>query len=173
MFAPDMTNVIFVKQSAGRRSICGILNTKEENMSVVRTEIILINDGDATLARRGRIKEDEIRQMTVPAVVDTGAWTMVINEEICEKLGLDDKGHGEATFADGEEGTYKMAGPLEIRWKNRRFTCDALVLPNAKDILLGAIPLEGMDLTVNPKAEAEGFGRELVGVHGDIVMHRV
>jgi len=135
-------------------------------MSVVRTEITLINDGDASLARRGRIKEDEIRQMTVPAIVDTGAWTMVINEEIREKLGLDDKGYGEATFANGEEGIYKMAGPLEIRWKNRRFTCDALVLPDAKDILLGAIPLEGMDLTINPL-------RELVGVHGDIVMHRV
>jgi len=59
-----------------------------------------------------------------------------------------------------------MAGPLEIRWKNRRFTCDALVLPDAPDILLGAIPLEGMDLTINPK-------RELVGVHGDKEMHRV
>jgi len=59
------------------------------------------------------------------------------------------------------------------RWKNRRFTCDALVLPDAPDILLGAFPLEAMDLTINPQAEAEGFSRELVGVHGDIVMHRV
>ena len=49
---------------------------------------------------------------------------------------------------------------------NRRFTCDALVLPDAPDILLGAFPLEAMDLTINPQ-------RELVGVHGDIVMHRV
>ena len=59
-----------------------------------------------------------------------------------------------------------MAGPLEIWWKNRRFTCDALLLPDAPDILLGAFPLEAMDLTINPL-------RELVGVHGDIVMHRV
>jgi hypothetical protein len=40
------------------------------------------------------------------------------------------------------------------------------VLPDATDILLGAIPLEGMDLTINPK-------RELVGVHGDKELHRV
>ena len=59
-----------------------------------------------------------------------------------------------------------MAGPLEIWWENRRFNCDALVIPDAPDILLGAIPLEGMDLTINPL-------RGLVGVHGDIVMHRV
>jgi hypothetical protein len=59
-----------------------------------------------------------------------------------------------------------MAGPLEIWWKNRCFTCDVLVLPTAPDILLGAFVLEAMDLTINPL-------RELVGVHGDIVLHRV
>ena len=135
-------------------------------MSVVYTEITLKNVIDAAFAERGIMKEDEVRQMTVQAVVDTGAWTLVISEEIREKLGLRDNGTGEATLADGKKGEFPMAGPLEIRWKNRRFTCDALVLPDAPDILLGAWVLEGMDLTVNPK-------RELVGVHGDIVMHRV
>jgi len=76
------------------------------------------------------------------------------------------RGCGSATLADGKEEEAPMAGPVEVWWKNRRFTGDALVLTNAKDILLGAIPLEEMDLTVNPK-------RELVGVHGDKVMHRV
>jgi len=135
-------------------------------MSVVYTEITLKNVIDAAFAEKGYIKEDEVRQMTVQAIVDTGAWTLVINEETREKLGLRDNGTGEATLADGKKGEFPMAGPLEIRWKNRRFTCDALVLPDAPDVLLGAIPLEGMDLTVNPK-------RELVGVHGDKEMHRV
>jgi clan AA aspartic protease len=135
-------------------------------MSVVYTELTLKNEIDAAFAEKGYIKEDEVRQMTVQAIVDTGAWTMVINNETREKLGLRDKGFGEATLADGKKGEFPMAGPLEIRWKNRRFTCDALVLPDAPDILLGAIPLEGMDLTINPK-------RELVGVHGDKEMHRV
>jgi len=135
-------------------------------MSVVYTEITLKNVADTICAERGIMKEDEIRQMTVQAIVDTGAWTLVINNETREKLGLRDNGTGEANLADGKKGEFPMAGPLEIRWKNRRFTCDALVLPDAPDILLGAIPLEGMDLTINPK-------RELVGVHGDKEMHRV
>ena len=135
-------------------------------MSVVYTEITLKNEGDAICAKRGIMKENEVRQMTVQAVVDTGAWTLVINEETREKLGLDDKGLGEANLADGKKGEFPMAGPLEIRWKNRRFTCDALVLPDAHGILPGAIPLEGTRLTVNPK-------RELVGVHGDKELHRV
>jgi len=135
-------------------------------MSVVYTEITLKNEGDIILSKRGIMKETEIRQMTVRAIVDTGAWTMVINEDTRDKLGLDDNGFGEATLADGQKTEYPLAGPLEVWWKNRRMVCDALVIPDAPDVLLGALVLEGMDLTVNPK-------RELVGVHGDIVMHRV
>jgi clan AA aspartic protease len=85
--------------------------------------------------------------MTVQAIIDTGARTLVINKDTCEKLGLLDQGIGEATLADWQKEEYPMAGLLEIWWKNRRFNCDALVLPDAPDILLGAIPLEGMDLT--------------------------
>jgi clan AA aspartic protease len=140
--------------------------TRSGNMSIVYTELTLKNEGDIVLAKRGYIKEDEVRQMAVQAIVDTGAWTIIINEETRDKLGLLDQGLGEATLADGQKEEYPMAGPLEIWWKNRRFTCDALVLPDAPDILLGAFPLEAMDLTINPL-------RELVGVHGDIVMHRV
>ena len=135
-------------------------------MGVFSEEITLRNMMDVGDAMRGLINEDKIRQVTVPAIVDTGAWTIVINEEIRQKLGLLETGYGEAVLADGSEGVFPMAGPMEIRWKNRHFTCDALVMPDAKDVLFGAIPLEGMDLTINPK-------RELVGVHGDIVKHRV
>jgi clan AA aspartic protease len=135
-------------------------------MSVVYTEITLKNEIDAAFAEKGYIKEDEIRQITTQAIVDTGAWTLVISNETREKLGLRDKGFGEATLADGQTGEYPMAGPLEIWWKNRNLVCNALVIPDAPDILLGAWILEGLDLTINPK-------RELVGIHGDIVMHRV
>ena len=135
-------------------------------MSVVSTEITIKNEIDSAFAKRGYIKTDEIRQMTVQAIVDTGAWTIVINDDICQKLGLDDKGFGEANLADGQKAYFPMAGPLEIWWKDRNLVCNALVMPDAPDVLLGAIPLEHMDLTINPK-------RELVGVHGDKEMHRV
>jgi len=135
-------------------------------MSIVYTELTLKNMMDVGHAKQGQIKEDKVRQMIVQAIVDTGAWTLVINDETRDKLGLLDLGYGEAILADGQKGEYPMAGPLEIWWKNRHLVCEALVIPDAPDILLGAWVLEGMDLTINPK-------RELVGVHGDIVMHRV
>ena len=60
-----------------------------------------------------------------------------------------------------------VAGPIEVIWKDRRTICVALVLPNADEVLLGAIPLEALDLMIHPRLE------EVVGVHGDQVLHRV
>jgi clan AA aspartic protease len=133
-------------------------------MSLVQTEITLKNVKDKMKADEGLIQEHEIRQITVPALVDTGAWTLVINEATREQLGLDIVGTESGTLADGTKEESNMVGPLEVWWKNRRVLCDALVLPNAKSVLLGAIPLEAMELTVNPR-------REVVGVHGDQIMH--
>ena len=135
-------------------------------MSLVQTEITLRNTKDIMKAEEGLIKEQEIRRITVQALVDTGAWTIVINEDTREKLGLGVLGTEPGTLADGSKATYNLAGPLEVIWKNRRTTCEALVLPDAEDILLGAIPLEAMDLTINPR-------KELVGVHGDQIMHSI
>ena len=136
-------------------------------MGLVRTEITLKNVEDEIRAKDGYRKKEDIRQATLVALVDTGAWTLVINEAVREQLGIPITGIEPGTLADGSEQLYNLAGPLEVRWKNRRFVCEALILPNAKDILLGAIPLEGLDLTINPRTE------EVVGVHGDEVLHRV
>ena len=113
-------------------------------MSIVYAEITLKNMMDVGNVELGFIKEHEVRQTTVQAIVDTGAWTLVINEDIRQKLGLMERGLGEANFADGQKGEYPMAGPLEIRWKNRHMIGEALVLPDAPDVLLGAMVLEHM-----------------------------
>ena len=136
-------------------------------MGLVHTEITLKNAIDVANAEEGFINEMEIRQITVKALVDTGAWTLIINEAYRKKLGLRATRTAPGTLADGRQAEYKLAGPLEVRWKDRITNCDALVLPDAEDVLLGAIPLEAMDLTICPRKE------EVVGVHGDQMMHSV
>jgi len=113
-------------------------------MSLVQTKITLKNALDVGKKLEGLIKESEVRKLTVNALVDTGAWTLVINEKTRKKLGLNIVGSDSGTLADGKKAEYDIAGPLEVIWKNRRTTCEALVLPDAEDILLGAIPLEAM-----------------------------
>jgi len=122
-------------------------------MGLVRTEITLKNADDIHSVKKGLIPEQQIRQVTVNALVDSGAWTMVINEPTRIKLGLEAGRTAPGTLADGTTAQYKLSDPLEIIWKDRSVICEALVVPNADENLLGAIPLEAMDLTINPRTE--------------------
>ena len=130
-------------------------------MGMVNAEITLKNVSDEAYAKIGYIKAEEIRTATVTAVVDTGSLYVVITEELRQNLGLAVKGEKAVHTANGQIVTGKVTEAVEIRWKNRDITMQALILPGAKSILLGAIALEGMDLMVNPVTQ------ELVGVHGD------
>jgi clan AA aspartic protease len=136
-------------------------------MGFVYTEITLKNGLDVGNAESRLIKKSDIRQTTLQALVDTGAWTLVINEDIRKQLGLRILGTDTepATLADGSKVFYQIAGPVEVHWQNRRTYCDALILPNANEVLLGAIPLEAMDLTVNPRT------LNVMGAHGDQALH--
>ena len=130
-------------------------------MGTVHAEITLRNAFDEGKVLEGLIGEEEVRSITVTAVVDTGAASLVINEEQFQRLGLGIQMERKARVADGRRVFCKVTKPVEIRWKNRKTSCEAMVIPGAETVLLGAIALEGMDLMVNPVA------RELVGAHGD------
>jgi clan AA aspartic protease len=128
-------------------------------------KITLVNAGDISAARNGFIPDTKIRAVTLDAMPDTGAWTLIINEEIRQKLGLVIVEIVDTSLADGSTAHYGLTEPVEIRWKNRRTSQEAVVMPEANDILLGALPLEGMDLYVDP------VNRRLAGIHGDRRVH--
>jgi clan AA aspartic protease len=130
-------------------------------MGEVRTEITLVNIEDQGVANRGYIPQEEVRRLTVNAVVDTGAWTLVINEETRAKLGLRVKKPSETTLAGGGTVSSGITEYVEVRWKDRETACEAVVLPGEEDVLMGAYPLEGLDLMIHPKTQ------EIVGAHGD------
>ena len=138
-------------------------------MGEVRTEITLVNIGDEIKARDGIIPESEVRRLMVNAVVDTGAWTrqqglaLVINEATREKLGLRVKRTTATSVAGGGTVASGVTEPVMVCWKDRETPCQAVVLPNENEVLLGALPLEGMDLTVNP------LRNEVTGAHGDTI----
>ena len=143
-----------------RRQITGVEIPEEIDMGIVHAEITLKNAIDVGNYRRNLIKEPEIRQSNVRAVVDTGAMTLVINEQLRQQLGLGIVGAKVATLANNVKETVKIAETVEVHWKNRSMTCQPWVVGSGR-ILLGAIPLENMDLIVDPA------GQELVGAHGD------
>ena len=130
-------------------------------MGTFLEEITLENMMDKGLAKRGHIKDTEVRTIKVEAIPDTGAWTLVINEEVREKLGLDIEDKVNSTLADGTATQYPLTEPVTIQWKNRSATLPAVVIADAKKVLLGALPLEAMDLIVDPVRHT------LAGAHGD------
>jgi clan AA aspartic protease len=129
-------------------------------MGIVQEEITLKSIRDKIMAEEGYIKEFEVRQTTVQAVVDTGAMNLVINEQLRQQLGLGVTGERQVTLADNAKRTVEIAEAVEIHWKNRSMICQPWVVSTGR-ILLGVIPLEYMDLMVDPK------NQKLVGVHGD------
>jgi clan AA aspartic protease len=133
-------------------------------MGIVYSEILLKNARDVGNAEEGLITEKKVRAAAVRALVDTGAGTLVINEEIREKLGLSTKALRRTALADGVSAIYQVTEPVYIQWEDRNTACMAVVIPDADNILLGAIPLEDMDLIVDPKRQ------QLVGAHGNEVV---
>ncbi|GHV50067.1 hypothetical protein AGMMS49579_03070 [Spirochaetia bacterium] len=133
-------------------------------MGITYTEITLKNADDRVRVEEGLIKEQDVRETTVTAMVDTGAGTLVITEAVCERLGLRIEGLRNATVVGGGKAFCKRTSPVTIYWKDRSSVCNALVVPGETNILLGAIPLEDMDLIVNPVKQV------LEGAHGDEVL---
>ncbi|HMS70482.1 MAG TPA: hypothetical protein PKD18_20185 [Saprospiraceae bacterium] len=120
-------------------------------MGIFRQEVEIINANDTALLKAGYIKESEVRQMKVEMKVDTGAYMIWINEELKNQLGLEINDRQEGVLANGDRHLFDIAGPIEIRIHNRRTISEAIVLPGNAEPLLGSIPLEAMDLLVDPK----------------------
>jgi len=129
-------------------------------MGQFTTQITLRNVGDEALVRRGLIGEKDVRQVTLDILPDTGASTLFITEEVREKLGLAVRSERVAHIADGSRLPCKQTEPVEICWKNRVTACSAMVMAGSEKNLLGAIPLEGLDLVVDP------VNQELRGANG-------
>jgi len=119
-------------------------------MGQVHAEIEIINGGDLEMARRGIIDKDEVKRIWVTAIVDTGYYMLAINQNIQEQLQLAVVEKRKALLANNSIVECDVVAPVEIRFKNRRCSCSAIVLPGDAEVLLGAIPLEDMDVLVHP-----------------------
>jgi len=119
-------------------------------MGLVYADIELINGGDLEMARRGYMDQDEVKRMRINALVDTGSYMLAINENIQEQLQLPVVEKRKAQLANGHIVECDVVAPVEIRFKNRRSSCSAMVLPGDSEPLLGAIPREDMDVLIHP-----------------------
>lgn len=114
-------------------------------MGLVHADIELINPRDPGL-----------RPIAVRALVDTGAVTLCIPEHIALQMNLAELEKREVTVASGRASLVPYVGPVQVRFENRNCFTGALVLGDSvlrDSVLLGAVPLEDMDLVVNPRLQ--------------------
>ena len=87
--------------------------------------------------------------MEINALADTGAVHLCIPSHVQIQLKLEEIDKKEVTLADGSQKLVPYVGPIELRYKNRVGFAGALVMGDQS--LLGAIPMEDMDLVVVPQ----------------------
>lgn len=112
-------------------------------MGLVRTRLTLANP-----------TRSDLLPIKVDALVDTGAVHLCLPGEVASRLDLEELEQRTVTVADGSTRLVPYAGPVKTVFGNRSCYTGAMVLGD--EVLLGAIPMDDIDLVVRP------FTREVV-----------
>ena len=93
-------------------------------------------------------RRSDLEPVSIEALADTGSVYLIIPQHVQFQLGLEPISEKEVTLADDSKRMVPYVGPLEVRFKNRVAFTGAIVM--GEQVLLGAIPMEDMDLIVIP-----------------------
>lgn len=118
-------------------------------MGAVRVSIKLKNAVDEELVSRGLLVPHLLREIEVTRLVDTGAVSLVIPQDVVTQLGLRILHQRVAEFANGEQQTIGVTGAIIVECENRATIDEALVVGN--EVLIGQVILEKLDLLVDCK----------------------
>ena len=107
-----------------------------------------------TVYARIRLSNDlrpDLDPVEADAVVDSGAINLCITEGIKAQLGLKTRRVRMAQLADGSSQPVDVVAPVTVAFENRETTTTAMVIGN--EVLLGAIPMQDMDVLIDPRNE--------------------
>lgn len=106
-------------------------------MGIVKVAVRLYNDARA-----------DIEEIDANALVDTGAMNLCVPEHVAVQLKLEKRYEREVILADGSRKLVPYVSGVRVETQGRGCVTGALVFGN--QVLLGAIPLEDMDMVVHP-----------------------
>ena len=112
-------------------------------------------------------RRPKLAPVEVVALADSGAVHLCIPEHIQIQLKLEAIDDKEVTLADGSKRLVPYVGPIELRFKNRVGFAGALVMGD--QVLLGAIPMEDMDLIIIPKTRTLDVNPDSPNIASSIV----
>lgn len=94
---------------------------------------------------------DDLRPVEIDALVDSGAINLCVPDIVRHELGLEVARTRVAQMADGSLVEVGVIEPVTVTFENRVTTTTAMVLGN--EVLLGAIPMQDMDVMIDPRNE--------------------
>ena len=115
-------------------------------MGEIVVAVQLENAIDRALQRRGALPESQVRQLTVQAVVATGAVMLVLPQEVVHKLGLTEQRTVLVRYAVERTEERPVAEIVTLTIGDRTMTTECIVGPPLSEPLLGQIVLERLDL---------------------------
>ena len=99
-------------------------------------------------------RDPKVHPVGVKALADTGALMLCIPEHVALQLKLEKDSDREVTVADGRKQMVPYVGPIKVKFQERHCYVGALVLGD--EVLLGAVPMEDMDLVLSPARQTIG-----------------
>ena len=97
-------------------------------------------------------RDRNIEPLVVKCLVDTGSLHLCVPEHVAIQLELEELYKREVTTADGKKHLVPYMGPVSIKFRNRGCFTGALVFSD--EVLLGAVPMEDMDILISPAKQA-------------------
>jgi predicted aspartyl protease len=114
-------------------------------------EFIVENYEDVRNCQAGKLEQENVRSLSEKALVDTGSSMLCLHKDQISQLGLLPDREAKARTANGVV-TRTIYGPARISLLNRHYWGEVMEVPDNVPLLLGYIPLENLDLVVDPKA---------------------
>ena len=116
-------------------------------------KIKLTNSTDLVAVKLGVIKPDQVRSVEIDALIDTGASTLILPEDVAAVLGLTVVERRKVRLADGTLADSTRVTDIKLEICGRDMPIDAFTIPTGTTALVGQIPLEALDLVVDPRRQ--------------------
>jgi predicted aspartyl protease len=108
-------------------------------------------------AKQGLLKPEQVRAVEVTnALVDTAASTLSLPKRFVAQLGLLPVRSRQARTSAGIT-TLQVFGAVRLTVQGRNWSGDVIEVPDDCPVLIGQMPLEGLDFVVDP------MGQRLIG----------
>ena len=120
-------------------------------MGEIRASVTLENRDDRAVVERGHGVEADIRRKTVEGIVDSGAVSLVIPEEVATELGLRRWGTTTVVYADDRR-EERPVTDVRIEIGNLATLTEAIVGPAGSPVLIGQLVLEALDLIADRRS---------------------